>query len=145
MSTGVAKGGRGLDAVQLAIPVFTIVGDSDEERRPWREMARTQIAFYGSTRAYAFQFDLVGFDGLSARLNERIKAGDLPGMAALITDDVLEVFAVEAAWDTLSERLFTRYGALADRLILYFGDAMRVRDPEGFARLGDVAADLRRR
>lgn len=142
---GVAKGGRGVDAVQLAIPVFTIVGDSEEDRRPWRDMASTQIAFYGSTRAYAFQFDLVGFDGLSARLNERLKAGDLAGMAALITDDVLHVFAVESGWDSLSDQLFARYGALADRLILYFGDATRARDPHGFERLGEVAADLRSR
>jgi hypothetical protein len=82
---------------------------------------------------------------MSARLNERLKAGDLAGMAALITDDVLDVFAVESTWDSLSDRLFDRYGALADRLILYFGDATRARDPLGFARLGEVAADLRAR
>lgn len=145
VSAGVARGNRGLDAVQLAIPVFTIVGDSEEERRTWRNMARTQIAFYGSTRAYAFQFDLVGFEGLSARLNERLKAGDLAGMAELITDEVLDVFAVESTWDSLADRLFERYGALADRLILYFGDATRARDPRGFERLGEVAADLRAR
>lgn len=145
VSAGVAAGGRGVDAVQLAIPVFTIVGDSEEERRTWRDMARTQIAFYGSTRAYAFQFDLVGFEGLSARLNERLKAGDLPGMAALVTDDVLDVFAVESTWDSLSDRLFDRYGTLADRLIFYFGDATRGRDPRAFERLGEVSADLRSR
>ena len=42
-------------------------------------LARTQIAFYGSTRNYAFQFDDLGFEGTSARLNERLKAGDLAG------------------------------------------------------------------
>lgn len=143
VSKGVATGGRTLDAVSLAIPVFTVVGDSDEERRPWRDVARAQIAFYGSTKAYAFQFELVGFEGLSARLNERLKAGDLAGMATLINDDVLDVFAVESSWDDLPTRLSDRYGKLADRLILYFGDAARARDRRAFERLGEVAAALR--
>jgi probable F420-dependent oxidoreductase len=145
----VAKGtegaGRTEQDVSLAVPVFTVVGDTEEEKERWRAMARQQIAFYGSTRAYAFQFDLVGFDGLSARLNERMKAGDLPGMAALITDEVLAEFTVEAGWDSLSDRLVDRYGSLADRLILYFGDAMRAHDAASYDRLGEVAADVRSR
>jgi len=141
--TGVDAAGRNASAVALAIPVFTVVGDSEEEKARWRAMARQQIAFYGSTKAYAFQFDLVGFDGLSARLNERMKAGDLAGMADLITDDVLAVFSVESEWDSLSARLVDRYGTLADRVILYFGDAMRARDPKLFDRLGEVATDVR--
>lgn len=143
VSKGAAAGGRGLGAVPLAIPVFTVVGDSAEERRPWRDLARTQIAFYGSTRAYAFQFELVGFPDLSARLNERLKAGDVAGMASLITDDVLDVFAVECRWDDLPARLSARYGNVADRLILYFADAARARDRHAFDRLGEVATALR--
>ena len=87
--------------------------------RRWSQRCRAQIAFYGSTRNYAFQFDDLGFEGTSARLNERLKAGDVAGMAALITDEMLEHFAVVCRWDELADRLAERYGGLAHRLIMY--------------------------
>ena len=91
---------RGVD---LIVPVFAIPGDTPEERAPLLERARGQIAFYGSTRNYAFQFDDLGFEGTSARLNERLKAGDLPGMAGVITDEMLAYFSVVARWDEMAD------------------------------------------
>ena len=82
VAEGAAKAGRSPSDVDLIIPVFAIPGDTPEERAALVERARFQIAFYGSTRNYAFQFDDLGFEGTSARLNERLKAGDLAGMAA---------------------------------------------------------------
>jgi probable F420-dependent oxidoreductase len=145
VAEGAARAGRDPAQVRLAVPVFTIVGDTEEERRPWRDQARAQIAFYGSTKNYAFQFDRLGYEGTSARLNEKLKAGDTAGMAALITDDMLAHYAVEASWDELSDRLVERYGDVADRLVLYFAEAARRRDPRSFARLGEAAADVRGR
>ena len=80
--------------VELTVPVFAVPGDTPEEQAPLLAVARTQIAFYGSTRNYAFQFDDLGFEGTSAKLNEHLKAGDLAAMAATITDEMLEHFAV---------------------------------------------------
>ena len=145
VAEGASRAGRNPDEIDLAIPVFTIVGDSEEEKAPWRDRARAQIAFYGSTRNYALQFDLLGFEGTSARLNDRLKAGDLPGMAELITDEMLEVYAVEAEWDELSDRLVDRYGDLARRLVFYFAEAAHRQGGDTFDRLGEVAKDLRHR
>ena len=145
VAEGAARVGRDPSSVQLAVPVFTIVGDTEEERAPWRSMARSQIAFYGSTRNYGFQFDIHGFEGTSSRLNERLKVGDIAGMNALITDEMLDHFAVEASWNELADRLIARYSNVASRLILYFAGAMRTREPSLFERLGEVAADVSRR
>jgi probable F420-dependent oxidoreductase len=142
VAAGAAAAGRDAAAVALAVPVFTVVGDTEEERAPWRALARSQIAFYGSTRNYAFQFDLIGHEGTSARLNERLKSGDIAGMADLITDDMLAELAIEASWDELADRLVERYDGVASRLILYFAEAMRRRDPAAFARPGEVARDV---
>ena len=145
LSEGAARVGRDPRSVELAIPVFTIIGDTDQERAPWRSMARAQIAFYGATKNYGFQFDLLGFESTSARLNERLKAGNLGGMVDLVTDDMLTHFAIETRWDELADRLIDRYGGMASRLILYFAGAMRGRDPDAFVRLGQVAAEVVRR
>ena len=55
------------DDVDLIIPVFAVPGDTHEEQAPLLERTRFQIAFYGSTKNYAFQFDDLGFEGTSAR------------------------------------------------------------------------------
>ena len=119
--------------------MFAIPGDTPEERTPLLERARIQIAFYGSTRNYAFQFDDLGFEGTSARLNERLKAGDLAGMAALITDEMLEHFAVIAPWDDLADALVARYGGVASRLVMYLAEPSIQTDPANLARWGEVA------
>ena len=143
VAEGAAMAHRSVDDVALAIPVFTIVGDSEEERAPWKDRARSQIAFYGSTRNYAFQFDMLGFEGVSARLNERLKAGDMAGMSALITDEMLEHYAVTATWDELADKLIERYRGVASRLIMYFAQPQMDRSPETAGRWGEVARTVR--
>ena len=82
-------------------------------------------------------------EGTSAALNDRLKAGDMAGMAALITDDMLEHFAVEASWGDLADALKAKYDGIADRLVLYFAEEMHQTDPELLRRMGEVAASLR--
>src|SRR4051794_32645136 len=91
---GAARAGREPADVDLLIPVFVVPGDSPEERAPLLRRTRAQIGFYGSTKNYSFQFDDLGFEGTSARLNERLRVGDLDGVAALVTDEMLDHFAV---------------------------------------------------
>ena len=55
------RGGREGTRLALFVPLFTAVGDTDEERSKWRETSRTMVAFYGSTPNYAFIFEQLGF------------------------------------------------------------------------------------
>ena len=140
---GAGRTGRDPAAVELIVPVFTIVGDTEEEREPMRRYARSQIAFYGSTRNYAFQFDMLGFDGTSARLNERLKAGDIAGMADVITEEMLDHFAVTATWDELGPALVERYLGRASRLVLYQAEQSLAADPSTIDRWAGVADAVR--
>lgn len=139
VAEGASEVGRSPTDVDLTIPVFAIPGATAEERSALVDRARFQIAFYGSTRNYAFQFDDLGFDGTSARLNERMKAGDLAGMAALITDEMLEHYAVIASWDDLADALLARYQGVAARLVMYLAEASIRADPTALGRWGEVA------
>jgi probable F420-dependent oxidoreductase len=139
VAEGAAKAGRSVDDVDLIIPVFAIPGDTYEERAALLERARFQIAFYGSTKNYAFQFDDLGFEGTSARLNERLKAGDFTGMAALITDEMIDQFAVVARWDELADALDARYRGIASRLVSYLAEESISSDPKALDRWGEVA------
>jgi probable F420-dependent oxidoreductase len=141
VTAGATSAGRTLDDVAIIVPVMTIVGDTDEERHAEREHLRAMLSFYGSTPNYAFIWDEAGFDGTTARIREKQKAGDFAGMAAQISDDHLSVFTTEATWDGLADELVARYGGVADRLVLYNAG----RDQERFERYGAVARDIVRR
>lgn len=142
VTAGARRAGRAPDQIQLIVPTFTAVGETDEELAKWRERARVQIAFYGSTPNYSFIFDQIGFEGTTERLREHQRAGDLAGMAAVITDDMLEHFVVQATWDALGSKLTQRYDGVADRVVSYFAGAAWVENRETFARWAEVAASL---
>jgi len=138
VAEGARRVGRDPAEVELAVPVFTAAGDTEEEQQRWWEMARVQVAFYGSTPNYAFIFDQVGFDGTTARIRERQKAGDVAGMAAVISDDLLGHFVVRGSWDDLPGLIVDRLGGIAARAIAYFAGIAWAQD-DGLQRWGEVA------
>jgi alkanesulfonate monooxygenase SsuD/methylene tetrahydromethanopterin reductase-like flavin-dependent oxidoreductase (luciferase family) len=94
VGAGLARAGRTRADVSLAAPVFVITGRSADERREAREAVRRRIAFYGSTRTYQPVLDVHGWGDLSPRLHEASMRGDWSGMASLVTDEMLAVYAV---------------------------------------------------
>ena len=138
VAEGAKKAGRSASDMAIIVPVITIVGDTDEERDKQRESVRASMAFYGSTPNYAFIWDEAGFEGTTARIRERQKAGDFAGMAAQVSDDHVAAFATESTWDALADKLIDKYAGMATRLVLYNA----VGDPEQFERYGDVARQV---
>ncbi len=139
---GATRAGRDPDSLTMIVPILPIVGDTDAERAAMARMVRQQLGFYGSTPAYAFQFDRLGFDGLSAKLNALLKQGDVAGQAELLTDEVIDNFVVRATWDELAGALRERYTGRADRLVAYHAYAMWRNDQESLLRWGEVARQL---
>ena len=139
LADGAGRAGRDVAELSVIVPVLTVVGDRDEEIAAARDRARMSLSFYGSTPNYAFIWDEAGFEGTTARIRAKQKAGDAAGMTAEITDDHLAVFATEASWDTLPAALMDKYGAVADRLVLY---SAADETPERFARYGHVARQI---
>lgn len=143
VADGAAKAGRDAADVDLIVPVFAVPGDTPEERAPLLQRAKTQIGFYGSTPNYAFQFDDLGFEGTTAKLGERLKAGDPAGMADLITEEMLDHFAVVAPWDDLADALVDRYRGTAARVVTYLAEEQIRTDPSSLGRWGEVARAVR--
>ncbi|WP_313674585.1 TIGR03617 family F420-dependent LLM class oxidoreductase [Mycolicibacterium sp.] len=138
LTEGAAKAGRPTSEIAVIVPVTTIVGDTDEERAAERELVRASLSFYGSTPNYAFIWDEAGFEGTTARIREKQKAGDFAGMAAQITDEHIAVFATESTWDGLADALRAKYGGIATRIVLYNA----LTSPEKTERYGEVARRL---
>lgn len=143
VASGAAAAGRDAADIKLVCPVLTIVGDTEEERERWRQRARFQVAFYGSTRTYSPVFETHGWHGVSDRLNALQRQGAFDEMSACITDEMLEVFAVTSTWDELADRLLARYRGVADRLVMYFSGSGWREDPSDFGRWSEVAQAVR--
>jgi probable F420-dependent oxidoreductase len=143
VAEGAASAGRDVSDVDLIIPVFACPGDTPEEREPLVARAKRQIGFYGTTPNYAFQFDDLGFEGTTSQLREKMKAGDIGGMADLITEEMLEAYAVVGTWDELADKLVQRYSGTAARIVTYMGEEQMRNDPAAAAKWGEVAAAVR--
>jgi probable F420-dependent oxidoreductase len=135
IADGAANSTRSPADVTVIVPVMTIVGDSEEKRHNERELVRASLSFYASTPNYAFILDEAGFDGTTARIREKQKAGDFKGMASQISDDHIATFATESTWDGLADALVDKYEGIANRIVLYNALA----DPECLERYGEVA------
>lgn len=139
VAAGAERAGRTVQDVDLIVPVFAIAGDTPEQREPKAQRARTQIAFYGSTPNYAFQFEDLGFHGLGAELNGLMRAGKVAAMAAAVSDEVLDAFSVSARWDDMADALVARYTGIAASVVMYLAlDDIR-RDPQAAVKWGEVA------
>ena len=143
LAAGAAKAGRDAGAVDLMIPVFAVPGDTPEEQQVLKHLAKVQIGFYGSTPNYAFQFDDLGFTGTTAKLGELMKAGDFQAMTETITDEMLQHFAVVAAWDDMADALVARYQGVAHRVVSYLTAMDLSRNPDNIGRWGEIARAVR--
>jgi len=142
LAAGAQRADRHLNDFEIIVPAFLVVGDTADERDRWRELARTQIAFYGSTPNYAFIFDDLGHTGTTAALRDHQKAGDIAGMTAVITDDILRHFVTEGTWFTTADAIADRYSGLATRVVNYFGAIAWTEDPQHLARWKPIADAL---
>jgi probable F420-dependent oxidoreductase len=138
VAEGAQRAGRATESVTLAVPVMSIVGDDHGELERWRERARMQIAFYGSTRTYRGVFEVHGWDGTSERLYESQRKGDVAAMRAAVTDDMLAVYAVETSWSELAAAVIERYHGAADRVVMYFAGTSVRADPATIDRWASV-------
>ena len=98
---------------------FVVVGDTEKERAEQARMVKQQIAFYGSTRTYEPVLAAHGWEDVAPKLHQKSVEGDWAGMADLITDEMLDTYAVTATYDKLRDALVARYGGLLDRTALY--------------------------
>lgn len=139
VGAGAERAGRALTDLEVIIPTFAAPGSTSEEVHGWRELARMQVAFYGSTPNYAFIFDQLGREGTTARIRERQKAGDVAGMAAVIDDDLLDHFCVSGDWAAVADGIRARYAGTATRVVSYFAGMAWSRDPAALRPWGELA------
>lgn len=126
---GLRKSGRKRSDVELATFAFAVVGDTERERREAELAVKQQIAFYASTRTYEPVLAAHGWQDLTPKLHRKSVEGDWQGMADLITDEMLDAYAVSGSYSDIAEKLKDRYKGLLDRVALYRHAQPSLDDP----------------
>ena len=115
---GRAKSGR-RGGFTYVTSSFVVVGDTPQELAQQKQAVKQQIAFYASTRTYEPVLAAHGWQDLAPQLHRKSVEGDWKGMADLITDEMVDTYAVTGSYATIAARLKERYAGLLDRTAFY--------------------------
>jgi len=119
LERGFARAGRTREGFEISGPIFVVTGADEQSFAAAKQGTQQQVAFYGSTPAYRGVLELHGWGELGDELNAMSKRGQWVEMGDLITDDILDAFAVVAEPDDVAPMLRARYGPLIDRISFY--------------------------
>jgi alkanesulfonate monooxygenase SsuD/methylene tetrahydromethanopterin reductase-like flavin-dependent oxidoreductase (luciferase family) len=137
LARGRAKSGRTDRAVEIMWVTMVVTWSTDEQHEIAIRSVKDQLAFYGSTPAYAPVLETHGYAELHHELNRMSKAGQWTEMAALIPDDLVEHLAVVGPRPEIAGKIAARVQGTTDRVSLVNN---RNPDPALFA---DIVEDLR--
>jgi len=119
LEEGRRKAGKTMEGFEVCGPSFVVTGTTEEELEQAKVGTRRQIAFYGSTPAYRPVLELHGWGELQTELNGLSKQGRWEEMGTLVTDEILETFAVVGAPEEIGPELQRRYGDVISRMSFY--------------------------
>ena len=119
VNEGLKTSGRKRETFTYITSTFVVVGDTDQEMALTRQSVKQQVAFYASTRTYEPVLAAHGWQDLAPALHRKSVEGDWKGMADLITDEMVDAFAVTGTYATIGQKIRERYTGLLDRTSLY--------------------------
>lgn len=136
LQRGRAKADKTMDGFEIVGPSFVVTGTSANEIAVAAAATKQQIAFYGSTPSYNGVLELHGWTDVHAQLNAMSKQGKWESMGELISDEMLNTFAVVGEPEQIVPELHKRYGDVIHRMSFY---APYKSDPQRWHKvLGDM-------
>ena len=138
MAEGMRRGGRSRAHFDIHGGGFVCTGPDEATVAAAIETARRRIGFYGSTRTYLPILELHGLGDLGLQLHRMSVEGKWGEMGALITDDVVRIFAACGTFAELPAAIEQRFGGAADSVDIHFPAGT----PMGLAR--DIVTDIKR-
>jgi probable F420-dependent oxidoreductase len=143
VAAGAAKAGRDPAQISLTSSVFLMTGPDEAGIQSARAFVREQIAFYASTPTYRVVLACHGWEDVGEHLSRLAAARRWSEMGALITDEMLDVFAVTAPLDRIGTALRERYAGVLDRVGSYLPYTPGPLDDVWRQAVRDLVADSR--
>ena len=115
VARGLEKSGRKREDLDISLPVMVVAGIDEEAFAQSRAAVQHQLGFYASTPAYRPVLEAHDWGELQTEANQLTRAGRWEDMGALITDEILNTFAIVSEdIEQVPSLLKQRYGHLAD-------------------------------
>ncbi|MDG2334338.1 MAG: TIGR03617 family F420-dependent LLM class oxidoreductase [Myxococcota bacterium] len=115
IEAGLHESNRSLADFELDYAPMTAAGASDEEIERGIAFIRGRIAFYGCTVAYRPVLEIHGWGDLQDELIALNRKHETDEMAKLITDEMVDTFAIVGRPREVIEQMRARFGGLIDR------------------------------
>jgi probable F420-dependent oxidoreductase len=112
VKAGLDRGGRARKDFTLNISIFTAISN---DRREAIEDCRATVAYYSQSPQYLRYFEEIGFGREAAAIQAAFARGDMVGMAAACTDEMVESIAVVGNVDEVRAAV-ARRAAQADAI-----------------------------
>ena len=116
IAAGAQGAGRDPADVKVSGGGFILTGPNRAAIKEADREARRRIAFYASTRTYLPVLECHGFQEVGQRLHQMSLEGQWEEMGRLVTDEMLDAFAVVGEYDEIADKLLERYGGLVDEV-----------------------------
>lgn len=116
LEIGAKRAGRTLADLDLGSYGFIGCATSEEGLERVRIGLKERVAFYASTPEYKKMLDMYGWDVNLSNFIEMARKGQWPEMGNLVTNDMLESYAVIARPEDLPGKLKQRFGGNIGRL-----------------------------
>ena len=136
---GASQVGRDNANVNLSGSGFIITGPNKSVIEERKYAVRRQIAFYSSTRTYNTVLETHGFQEIGVSLHEMSLKGQWDAMTELISDEILDTFAIAVEYDGVAAAVKERYDGLLNDVV--FG--MDVATPDDERQLRKIVAELK--
>lgn len=139
LEIGARRAGRSLDQIEVCVSTLSVVAPDQTALNDGIEDMRRRISFYGSTRTYRPVFEIHGWGKTVDELHQLSIQGRWDEMPGLITDEMVEAFAVFGTYDDIADVIRKRFQGLAQRVQL----SIPVGEG-GLTRLQNLLAELKK-
>ena len=118
IAEGAAITGREASAIDLLGAPFLAIGKNEEAVEKAKNDLRQQISFYASTRSYHGVLRAMGWEETGLALHNLSVEGKWDKMPALISDEMLDEWAVVATYDDFAAKMKQRAEGLFSTVLL---------------------------
>ncbi|HYH60740.1 MAG TPA: LLM class flavin-dependent oxidoreductase [Solirubrobacterales bacterium] len=132
---GLSRSGRERSSFDFIPGMCVAIAEDDSELEGAYDAARKTLAFYATVRTYAPVFEIDGFGSEAEAVGNAFRAGDLAGVAAAVSDEMVDTYCAVGAIDQVREKV----GRVAG-----LGDSISLSPPTYFMQPEEIAEYQRR-
>ena len=141
IEAGATAHDRAITALDISVPFFPVIGESQPEIDAARAFVRRMAAKYAAMPPYRAMLEYHGFDGLHEALVDATSRGDEEGALALVPDTLVELVSVCGSLERLPALLRERYRGVATRVSLVMPAPGSIADSAWTAFAGSLHAE----